>query len=170
MNKIKNNIVLYTDKRGNVELRADVKRETLWASQAQVATLFDCSMDNVSLHLKNIFRSKELKEISTTEKSSVVQLEGGRSIRRPVTLYNLDAIIAVGYRVNSKKATKFRIWATGILKNYLVNGYALNRRNLVVSTEKLENLHEAIEFLESKSKGGPLKAKLSLRLTKDMME
>ena len=108
-----NKIVLYTDKKGNVELHADVEKDTLWATQRSIADLFYCSADNVSLHLKNIFKSKELDERSVTEESSATAKDGKRYL---VTFYNLDVIIAVGYRVNSKKATQFRIWATRILR------------------------------------------------------
>lgn len=88
--------------------------------------VFDCSSDNVSLHLKNIFEDNELDKNSTTEKISVVWKEGNRNVNRELEFYNLDAIIVVGYRVNSKKTTKFRIWATKILKDYMVKGFALN--------------------------------------------
>ena len=91
-----------------------------------MAELFDCSTDNISLHLKNIFREEELDEKSTTEFFSVVQKEGNRNVSRNVKCYNLDAIIAVGYRVNSKKATRFRQWATKTLKEYIIKGFVLN--------------------------------------------
>jgi len=158
-------VVLYTDKNGKVELRADTEKDTLWATRDQIAQLFDCSADNVSLHLKNIFREKELKEKSVTEESSVTAKDGKQYLTK---LYDLDAIIAVGYRVNSKKATKFRIWATGILREYLINGFSLDKNKLVSSKEKFEDLHEAISFIESKS-DKPMKAKISVRLTKDLM-
>ena len=158
-------VVLYTDKNGKVELRADTEKDTLWATRDQIAQLFDCSADNVSLHLKNIFREKELKEKSVTEESSVTAKDGKQYLTK---LYDLDAIIAVGYRVNSKKATKFRIWATGILCEYLINGFSLDKNKLVSSKEKFEDLHEAISFIESKS-DKPMKAKISVRLTKDLM-
>ena len=97
-----------------------------------MAEVFDCSSDNVSLHLKNIFEDNELDKNSTTEKISVVRKEGNRNVNRELEFYNLDAIIAVGYRVNSKKATKFRIWATKILKDYMIKGF-------VIDTEKMKN-------------------------------
>ena len=100
--------------------------ETFWLTQKAMAELFDCSTDNISLHLKNIFREEELDEKSTTEFFSVVQKEGNRNVSRNVKCYNLDAIIAVGYRVNSKKATRFRQWATKILKEYIIKGFVLN--------------------------------------------
>ena len=169
-NATENKIVLYKDKHGNVELRADMEKDTLWATQAQIAQIFDCSTDNVSLHLKRIFRDKELTSRSTTEESSVVQIEGGRSIQRPVTLYNLDAIIAVGYRVNSRRATRFRIWATRVLREYLVNGFAIRQKKLAGPEQNFDNLQEALSFMESGSRGGPLNARLSLRLYKDVMK
>lgn len=100
--------------------------ETFWLTQMAMAELFDCSTDNISLHLKNIFREEELDEKSTTEFFSVVQKEGNRNVTRNVKCYNLDAIIAVGYRVNSKKATRFRQWATKTLKEYIIKGFVLN--------------------------------------------
>src|ERR1035437_726857 len=162
---IKDQIVLYTGKNGKVELRADTEKDTLWGTQECVAQLFDCSADNVSLHLKNIFKEKELIEKSVTEDSSVTARDGKQYLTK---LYNLDAIIAVGYRVNSKKATKFRIWATSILREYLISSFNLNKNKLVTSDVRLEDLHEAINFIESKSHK-PMKAKISVRLKKDLI-
>jgi hypothetical protein len=164
----KDKIVMYTDKNGKVELRADTKNETLLATQNQIARIFGTTLQNVNLHLVNIYKDGELKKRPTIKESLIVRTEGGRSIQRPIALYNLDAIIAVGYRVNSKKATKFRIWATGILRDYLIKGFNLNQHKLVVSEKSLNDLHEAISFIESKS-NEPLKAKISIRLTKDLI-
>lgn len=100
--------------------------ETFWLSQSGMAELFDCSADNISLHLKNIYKEEELDPEATTEKFSVVRKEGNREVRRTLDHYNLDAIIAVGYRVNSKKATRFRQWATKTLKEYITKGFVLN--------------------------------------------
>ena len=97
-----------------------------------MADLFECSSDNISLHLKNIFQEMELDKDSTTEKISIVRKEGNRNVNRELEFYNLDAIIAVGYRVNSKKATKFRIWATKILRDYMIKGFAID-------VEKMKN-------------------------------
>ena len=161
----KDQIVLYTDKNGKVELRADTEKDTLWASQDQIAVIFGTTKQNVGLHLKNIFSDSELKEHSVVKESFTTAKDGKQYKAK---FYNLDAIIAVGYRVNSKKATKFRIWATGILRDYLVKGFSLNQRNLVSSERRFNNLHEAIDFLESKSEK-PLKARVSLNLTKDLL-
>ena len=100
--------------------------ETFWLTQSGMAELFDCSTDNISLHLKNIYAEEELTPEATTEKISVVRQEGSRQVRRTLEHYNLDAIIAVGYRVNSKKATRFRQWSTKTLKEYIQKGFVLN--------------------------------------------
>ena len=126
------NILLYETEEGNVNVDVILKDETIWLTQKSMAEVFDCSSDNVSLHLKNIFEDNELNKNSTTEKISVVRKEGNRNVNRELEFYNLDAIIAVGYRVNSKKATKFRIWATKILKDYMIKGF-------VIDTEKMKN-------------------------------
>ena len=102
------------------------REETFWLTQSGMAELFDCTTDNISLHLKNIYAEDELTPEATTEKFSVVRQEGSRQVRRTLEHYNLDAIIAVGYRVNSKKATRFRQWATKTLKEYITKGFVLN--------------------------------------------
>ena len=125
MNK-EHEIVLYQIDKTNICVSVFFRQETFWMTQKAMAELFDCSTDNISLHLKNIFREEELDEKSTTEFFSVVQKEGNRNVSRNVKCYNLDAIIAVGYRVNSKKATRFRQWATKTLKEYIIKGFVLN--------------------------------------------
>ena len=106
------------------------KDETIWATQKAMATLFDCSTDNISLHLKHIFKTGELIEEATTEKSSVVQMEGEREVKRTVLLYNLDAIISVGYRVNSIRATQFRQWCTYVLRQFALRGYVIDKKRM----------------------------------------
>ncbi|MFR8547612.1 MAG: virulence RhuM family protein [Lachnospiraceae bacterium] len=125
MNK-EHEIVLYQIDKTNICVSVLFSEETFWMTQKAMAELFDCSTDNISLHLKNIFREEELDEKSTTEFFSVVQKEGNRNVSRNTKCYNLDAIIAVGYRVNSKKATCFRQWATKTLKEYIIKGFVLN--------------------------------------------
>ena len=119
-------IILYQMDDTNVCVSGYYEDETFWLSQKAMAELFDCSPDNVSLHLKNIYKEEELTEEATAEFFSVVQQEGSRSVSRRIKCYNLDAIIAVGYRVNSKKATRFRQWATKTLKEYITKGFVLN--------------------------------------------
>jgi len=108
------NFIIYTDQNENVKLKVFIKDETIWATQKQMAELFGVDSDTISYHLKNIYKTNELQKEATTEKISVVQKEGNREVKRTVSFYNLDAIIAVGYRVNSKRATQFRIWATKV--------------------------------------------------------
>jgi len=123
-------IQIYQSEDGQVRLDIKLERETLWLSQSQISDLFDTSADNISLHLKNVYNEQELTEVATTEDFSVVRQEGKRQVKRRLKHYNLDAIISVGYRVNSTRATQFRIWATQTLKQHLVQGYTLNQRRL----------------------------------------
>ncbi|MBC8494138.1 MAG: virulence protein RhuM/Fic/DOC family protein [Candidatus Thioglobus sp.] len=119
-------IIIYQEKGHDIEVRLDVNQETIWMSQADMSELFDKDTDTIGLHLKNIYQSGELKEKATTEKSSVVRQEGNRQVKRKINFYNLDAIISVGYRVNSIKGTQFRIWATRTLKDHLSKGFTIN--------------------------------------------
>ncbi|MGP5018422.1 RhuM family protein [Vreelandella alkaliphila] len=121
---------LFVSPDGQAQLEVALERETVWLHQSQMAALFDTSADNVGLHLKNIYREGELQEALTTEDFSVVRQEGKRQVRRLIKHYNLDAVISVGYRVSSKRATQFRQWATRVLKEHLVEGYTLNQRRL----------------------------------------
>ena len=122
--------LIYNTAEGDVSVNAVVKDETIWLTQKAMAQLFDCSTDNISLHLKNIYQSGELVEEATAEDFSVVQKEGSRNVTRRTKFYNLDAIISVGYRVNSRRATQFRIWATSVLKEYMTKGFALDDERL----------------------------------------
>lgn len=123
-------IQIFTSADGQVQLEIKLEQETVWLSQSQISELFATSADNVSLHLKNIYAEQELDESATTEDFSVVRQEGNRQVKRQIKFYNLDAIISVGYRVNSSRATQFRIWATRTLKQHLVQGYTVNQRRL----------------------------------------
>ena len=126
MEIIENKIVLYSSDDGKISVNVLFIDETFWATQRTIAELFNTSTDNIGLHLKNIFEEEELDRDSTTVKISVVQKEGNRNVKREVVHYNLDAIIAVGYRVNSKEATRFRKWSTQTLKDYIIKGFAIN--------------------------------------------
>ncbi|MBQ4421070.1 MAG: virulence RhuM family protein [Bacteroidales bacterium] len=106
------------------------KDENIWATQKAMSVLFDCSTDNVGLHLKNIYDTRELVREATTEKISVVQKEGHRDVNRTLQFYSLDAIIAVGYRVNSIRATQFRQWATAVLRQFAIRGYVLDKKRM----------------------------------------
>jgi len=126
----KNKIVIYQASSGAIELRGDFEKETVWATQAQIAQLFDVTPQNVTLHLNNIFKDKELDIKATCKESLQVQTEGNRKIKRNIKLYNLDAIIAVGYRISSVMGTNFRIWATKTLREHIIKGYTINRKQI----------------------------------------
>ena len=106
------------------------KNETVWATQKAMAELFDCSTDNIGVHLKNIYETGELQCVSTTEEISVVQKEGNREVNRKLQFYNLDAIISVGYRVNSTRATQFRQWCTYVLRQFAIRGYVIDKKRM----------------------------------------
>ncbi len=130
-----------------IEVRVQFEKDTVFLSQKQMAELFDKDTDTIGLHLKNIFLEEELDEDSTTEFFSVVQKEGNRKVKRNIKFYNLDAIISVGYRVNSKRGTQFRQWATLRLKDYLVKGYAINEKRLAENQQQVEYLKTGIRIL-----------------------
>lgn len=122
----------------NQPVQVRLEGETLWLSQAQMAQLFDTSTDNISLHLKNIYSQGELEEKATTEELSVVRQEGSRQVQRRIKHYNLDTIISIGYRVNSTRATRFRQWATQVLRQHLTQGYSLDRERFEKNAAELE--------------------------------
>ena len=119
-----NEIILYQPD-GSISLEVRVENETIWLTQKQMAQLYGTAVPAISKHIKNIFDSGELQAEATVSKMEIVQKEGNRSISRATSIYNLDMIIAVGYRVNSHQATTFRIWATKVLKEYLYRGFAM---------------------------------------------
>ena len=123
-------VLIYKTEDGRVKIDIRLVNETLWMTQSDMARLFQCSTDNISLHLKNIYDEGELDRDSTTEDFSVVRLEGKRTVRRKMTFYNLDAVISVGYRVKSLIATRFRIWATERLKEYIIKGFTMDDERL----------------------------------------
>ena len=140
-------IVIYKSDTNQIEVSVQLDKDTVWLNQKQMAELFDKDSDTIGLHLKNIYASKELDKKATTEKYSVVQTEGNREVKRNILFYNLDAIISVGYRVNSKKGTAFRIWANSVLKQYLVQGYALNEKRLAQKEQEIRLLKDGIHIL-----------------------
>lgn len=143
-----NEIVIFETEGNQIEVQLDSQCETLWLSQKQISELLDTSADNVSLHLKNIYKEGELVEAATTEDFSVVRQEGRRQVTRQLKHYNLDAIISVGYRVNSKKGTQFRQWATARLKEHLVQGYTLNQQRLSQHQVQLKQLEKTLSLFQ----------------------
>lgn len=128
----KSDFLFYTSPDGEVRVEVFFEDETIWLTQKRMAELFGVEPNTITYHLGEIFQSGELTEVSTTRKIRAVQMEGTRQVRRDTKFYNLDAIISVGYRVNSARATQFRIWATKTLKNFMIKGY-------VVDDERLKN-------------------------------
>lgn len=125
---INSEIIKYKLESESKALEVRIEDETVWLSQAQMVDLFQSTKQNISLHINNIFKEDELKEISTVKEYLTVQLEGNKKVKRKVKFYNLDVIISVGYRVKSKRGTQFRIWANQVLKEYLLKGYAIKQR------------------------------------------
>lgn len=142
-----NQIEIYKSPDGATQVQVTFEEETVWLSQKMMAHLFDKDSDTIGLHLKNIFSEGELDETATTEFFSVVQIEGTRQVKREIKYYNLDAIISVGYRVNSKRGTQFRQWATQRLKEYLVQGYAINEKRLAEKQMHLQTLKTGIRIV-----------------------
>ncbi len=121
-----NDLIVYQSEDGEIHVNVQLNEDTVWLTQAAMAELFGCTPENIILHLANIYESGELPQEATTKDFLVVRKEGSRQVSRKLKHYNLDAIIAVGYRVNSKRATQFRIWATQVLKEYIIKGFVLN--------------------------------------------
>lgn len=150
-----NNLIKYND--GEIELAVSVESETIWLTQKQIAELFDKDVRTVNDHIQTIYSEEELFENSTIQKFRIVQKEGSRNVSRDVLHYNLDVIISIGYRANSKKATKFRQWATSVLKNYIVNGYAINTHK--ITEQRLSNLETDMQEVKSHIKNSTLDIK-----------
>ncbi len=151
-------VILFKGPNGPVKLRGDFRNDTLWASQAEMSQLFDVDVRTVNEHLKNIYHSEELIENTTIRNIRIVRKEGKREVQREVKHYNLDAIISVGYRVNSKTATKFRQWATSVLRQHITKGYTINKRQVkhnyeafMTAVESLKKLAPAQSEMNSQS-------------------
>lgn len=140
-----NEVILYQTENNQTQVEVRFEGDTIWLNQKQIAHLFDKDSDTIGLHLKNIYSEEELDENSTTEFFSVVQTEGRRQVKRRLKFYNLDAILSVGYRVSSKKGTQFRQWATQRLKEYLIQGYAVNQK-------RLDELQQTVHLIAQKAK------------------
>lgn len=130
MEKLNSDIILYSTPEGNIRVEVYYEDETFWLSQKRIAELFGVEVNTINYHIKEIFKSGELKENSTIRKFRIVQKEGSREVQREVEFYNLDMIIAVGYRVNSYQATQFRIWATKTLREFIIKGFVLDDERL----------------------------------------
>jgi death-on-curing family protein len=143
-------IVIYKGSDGTVELKADLQKETVWASLDQIASLFGRDKSVISRHIKDIFKLKELDPKATVAKNATVQIEGKRRVKRVIEHFNLDVVLSVGYRVNSKRATQFRIWATKTLREFILKGAVVNADRIRKLHEKgIEDLKNKIQFIQN---------------------
>ncbi len=143
----KSNIEIYTTENGKTEIQVQFDEDTVWLNQYQLEELFETNRTSITKHISNIYKSEELEKKSTCAKIAQVQKEGNRQITRKINFYNLDLIIAVGYRVNSKRGTQFRIWANQILKDYLIKGFSINEKRLTQQNEQLKELQNSVKIL-----------------------
>jgi prophage maintenance system killer protein len=151
----KNKIVLYKSSKGKIDLKVSFDKETVWLSQKQMAELFNKDIKTINEHIQNIFFEDELKKNSVIRKFRITADDGKTYL---TNFYNLDVIISVGYRVKSIQGTRFRIWATKVLKNYLVKGYAINQKRILEQKKIFEDFKKTVDFVTSKSKLSQLKS------------
>lgn len=146
--KRKNEAVAYQAKTGAIELRGDFGNETIWATQAEIAQIFEVNPQAITKHIKNIYKENELSSKTTCSKMEQVRKEGSRTIKRILDIYNLDMLIAIGYRINSVVGTKFRQWATKTLRQYITKGYAINpsvvKKNYAEFQKAVENIRHLL--------------------------
>ena len=155
INDNKSDIIIYND--GELELKVSLDNETVWLNRQQLSELFDRDIKTIGKHLNNIFKEEELEKISTVANFATLQNEGGREVHREIEYYNLDVIISVGYRVKSKKGVRFRQWATKTLKNYILNGYVINKEK--ITQKRLTLLEEDVKYIMSQIQNNSLKPK-----------
>ena len=144
---VDNSIVIYKTSNNQIDVEIDYKNDTLWLNVEKISDLFEKDRSTVQRHIKNIYKEGELEQGVTCAFFAQVQKEGSRNVTRQIPYYNLDVILAVGYRVSSKVATDFRKWATGVLKQYLVSGYAINEKRLAEKQEQIEVLKNSLNLL-----------------------
>ena len=145
MNNNKNyEIVKFKDEGLELDVNVSAKDDTVWLTQEQMAVLFDVNVPAINKHIKNIIQDEELDEKETISKMEIVRLEGTKSVRRIINIYNLDMIISVGYIIKSKRGVLFRKWATNVLKEYLLRGYVINENRVVVSNENYIELRNEV--------------------------
>ncbi len=140
-------IKIFKSEDGNTEIQVKLDKDTVWLNQYQFEDLFQTDRTSIYRHISKIYKSKELKEKSTCAFFVQVQTEGERKVTRKIKYYNLDLIISVGYRVNSKRGVEFRIWANKILKEYLIKGYTLNEKRLAQQNEQLRELQNVVKII-----------------------
>ncbi len=148
-----NQIIIYQTEDGQTQVDVRIENETVWLTQAQMAELFDTDRTSIVRHINNIYKVEELDRESTCAKIAQVQVEGKRTVKRNIPYFNLDMIISVGYRVNSKRGVKFRQWANNVLKQYLIKGYAVNER---IRKEQIGELRQLVGMLGRTIQNQPL--------------
>jgi prophage maintenance system killer protein len=151
--QLENQIVIYCTEDGETQVDVRLENETVWLTQSQMSELFQTDRTTIVRHINNIYRDNELERDATCAKITQVQKEGNREVRRQIPFYNLDMIISVGYRVNSKRGVKFRQWANKVLKQYLINGYVINER---IRKEQIGELRQLVGMLGRTIKNQPL--------------
>lgn len=151
MTNYSNKLAIFQAKNGAIELNVDAKHETIWATQAQMAEVFNIDRTVITKHIRNIYSENELSKVSTSAKIAQVQIEGKRKVSRNIEVYNLDAIISVGYRVNSKQATAFRQWATKTLKAYITDGFVINKKMVQQNYSQFLKAIDDIKLLSAKN-------------------
>ena len=149
------NIEIYSD--GELELKVSINEDTIWLTQKQIAEVFDVNVPAISKHIKNIYKDNELEEFGTISVLEIVQNEGNREVLRSLEHYNLDIVLAVGYRTNSSKAIKFRRWASKVLKSYINDGYVINTHK--ITEQRLSSLENDMSFIKSQIKNNTLEIK-----------
>ena len=140
-------IVIYKNENGSISFEAKLEDDTIWLTQDMMAKLFETTIPNINMHIKNVYEDKELEQDRTIKDFLTVRKEGGRSVSRKLAFYNLDMILSVGYRIKSKTATQFRKWATSVLKEYMTKGYAINEHKLKQEQDKVKTLQDTIKLL-----------------------
>lgn len=147
MQRTQSEIRIFTSRDGITDIQVKLEDETVWLNQYQLEELFKTNRTSITKHISNIYQTGELEKEATCAKIAQVQKEGNREIRRQINHYNLDIIIAVGYRVNTKRGTEFRIWANKILKDHLIKGFSINEKRLTQQNEQLKELQESVKLL-----------------------
>jgi prophage maintenance system killer protein len=165
-----NGIEIYKSADDQIEVEVKFEEDTVWLNQYQLAELFDGSRSNIAEHIKNIYKSEELDEEATCRKFRQVRQEGKRQVERQIDHYNLDVIISVGYRVNSRRGVQFRQWATKRLKDILIKGFSVNEQRLRDSEQKLQSLKESIKLLENVTRRTDLTSNEAVGLLKIVSE
>ncbi len=167
-NNNKGKIIIYKTRGGKAGLEVKLQENTVWLSLTQIAELFDTDKSGISRHIKSVYKSGELQRKSTVAKIATVQIEGLRQIKRNIEYYNLDVILSVGYRVNSKRATQFRIWSTGILKEHLLRGFTVNQK--LLQQRGVREFEQAIDIIKKTIRSKRLTSRESMGLLKVITE